>query len=120
MRAAVTLLALMFTGSLVMWVGVPLAWLWIGSQVQAATDNVGAAIASMMVGVTASIAAIAKLLGWLTHSYQRAREARGLESTGSFPLEVTLVVSAVVAAVACVIWFAFFAGSSPAPVLGGG
>lgn len=112
---AVALLALLLAGTLALWVGIPLAWLWIGSQVQGATDSVGAAIGAMMFGVVASIAALVPVLGLLTRAYQRARVARGLPDTGSFPLEVTLVVGAVVALAGFLVWFVL-SGSSPIPV----
>ena len=36
--------AIMIIGSLVLWVGTPLLWLWIGSQIQGATASLGAAL----------------------------------------------------------------------------
>ena len=42
--------------------------------------------------------------------------ARGLEDTGTFPLEVTLTLTALVAVVGGAIWFFGFSGSSPIPV----
>lgn len=113
--SALVLLALLVFASFGLWVGVPLAWLWIGSQVQAATDNVGAAIGAMLFGVTVTLALLIPLLGSLTRAYQRSRVARGLEDTGTFPLEVTLVCTAVVAALAVAVWF-LFQGGAPLPV----
>lgn len=109
---AVSLLALLFTASVGLWVGVPLLWLWLGSQVQAATGNVGAAIGAMILGVTISIALVIPVLGWLTGAYQRSRVARGLEDTGSFPLEVAMTCSAMLAIAFTVIWFAFLGGAT--------
>jgi hypothetical protein len=114
--SAVALLALIFVASLVLWVGVPVGWLWIGSKIQVATDNLGAAVGAMLFGAVATVGALVAALGWLTRAYQRSRTARGLEDTGSFPLEVTLVCSACVAMLAFVVWFFGFSGSAPLPV----
>jgi hypothetical protein len=114
--SAVLLLAMMFVGSLVLWVGVPLSWLYIGSQVQAATDSVGTAIGVMMLGVLVSIALLVPFLAWLNRKHIEMREARGLESHGQTALEAVLVVSAGFAIVAFGAWFFLFSGSSPIPL----
>ena len=41
---------IMVGASLLLWIGVPAGWLWVGSQVQGSTNNLGAAIAVMLVG----------------------------------------------------------------------
>lgn len=107
------LLVMMLGAGLVLWVGVPLCWLYVGSRVQGATDSLGAALLVMMVGVLASIAAIVPALGWLNRKHLDLREARGLESHGATALEAVMTVSAVIAVVAFVIWFFIIAGPGP-------
>jgi bacteriorhodopsin len=114
--SAVLLLLMMFVGSLVLWVGVPLAWLYIGSQIQAATDSIGTALGVMMLGVLVSIALLVPLLAWLNRKHIEMREARGLESHGQTALEAVLVVSAGFAIVGFGAWFFLFSGSSPIPL----
>jgi hypothetical protein len=114
--SAVLLVVMMFVGSLVLWVGVPLLWLYIGSQVQGATDSIGTALSVMMVGVLASIALLVPLLSWLNRKHIELREARGLESYGQTALEAVLVISAGFAVVAFAAWFFLFSGSSPIPL----
>ena len=114
--SAVLLLLMMFVGSLVLWVGVPLAWLYIGSQVQASTDSIGTALGVMMLGVLVSIALLLPLLAWLNRKHIEMREARGLESHGQTALEAVLVVSAGFALVGFAAWFFLFSGSSPIPL----
>jgi hypothetical protein len=114
--SALLLLAIMFTGSLVLWVGVPVGWLYVGSQVQAATDSLTTAVAVMMVGVVLSIALIVPFLSWLNRKHIELREARGLESHGQTALEAVLVVSAGFAVVVFGAWFFLFSGSSPIPL----
>jgi Sec-independent protein secretion pathway component TatC len=107
------LLLIMFVGSLVLWVGVPVAWLYVGSQVQAATNSVGTALAVMMSGVVVSIFVLVPFLGWLNRKHIELREARGLESHGQTALEGVMVVSAGLALLGFAIWFLIFAGTPP-------
>jgi hypothetical protein len=104
---------IMVGASLFLWIGVPVGWLWIGSQIQAGTGSLGAAIAAMLIGVVVSIVAIAYLLGHLNRAHERLREARGAPSNRPPLLEVVLVVTAVIAIVGFSIWFFVFAGPGP-------
>jgi hypothetical protein len=110
------LLMLMFLGSLGLWVGAPVLWLWIGGRVQGATNSVGAAIAVILVGFVATVLLFVPLLSWLSRLHGEARAARGLDDLGRAALEGVLVVSAAIAAVLFAIWFFFFAGAEPIPL----
>jgi hypothetical protein len=114
--SAVLLLAIMFIGSLALWVGVPLAWLWVGSQIEAETDSVGAAFAAALVGVIVSIGLVIPVLSWLSDRHRAVRLARGLQDTGHFALEVVLVTSAGVAVVGFLVWFFLFSGAEAVPL----
>ena len=103
---------IMVGASLLLWIGVPAGWLWVGSQVQGSTGNVGTAIAVMLVGAVASIVAIAWVLGRLNRVHEDLRAARGAEA-GTPLLEVVLVVTAAIALVGFAIWFFVFAGPGP-------
>jgi hypothetical protein len=113
---AAMVVLIMFVGSLVLWVGTPLLWLWVGSQIQGATSSLGAALGAMMIGVVATIAAVSSVLVWLSNVYRSNRRARGMDDPGHFVLEGVLVVSAGVALAGFAVWFLFFAGASPVPV----
>jgi hypothetical protein len=113
---AVLVVLIMFIGSLGMWIGTPLLWLWIGSQIQGATASLGAAVGASFVGVVVTIALLAILLGKLSNVYRANRRSRGLEDPGHFMLEGVLVVSAGVTITGFVVWFFFFAGTSPVPL----
>ena len=115
MGAALVLL-IMVIGSLVLWIGTPLLWLWVGSQVQGATASLGTALGVSFIGVVATIMLLAGVLAKLSNVYQANRRARGLEDTGHYVLETVLVVSAGLTLAAFVVWFFFFAGASPVPV----
>jgi hypothetical protein len=115
--SAVLMLAIMFLGSLVLWVGLPLGCLYLGSKVQDATHSVGAALVAMAAGVVVGIFAIVPLLGFLNRKHVEVRAARGLDDYGQAPLEGVLVVSAGLALVAFGIWFFFFSGTAPLPFI---
>jgi hypothetical protein len=102
--------------AVVLWAGVPFGCLWVGSQVQAATDSIGLALLAMAVVLIAGIAVLMRLLGWLNLQHIHARERRGLETYGNVTLEGVMTVSAGVALVSFCIWFFLFSGSSPVPV----
>ena len=107
------LLVMMLGAGLVLWIGVPLGWLYVGSQIQGATDSLGTAMFVMMLGVIVSIALIVPALVWLNRKHLELREARGLDSHGATALEAMMTVSAVIAVIAFVIWFFVIAGPGP-------
>lgn len=113
---AVLVVLIMFIGSLVLWIGTPLLWLWIGSQIQGATASLGTALGAAFVGVVATIALIASILAKLSNVYRANCRARGRDDPGHFVLEGVLVVSAAFTLAAFVVWFFLFAGTSPVPV----
>ena len=104
---------IMVGASLLLWIGVPAGWLWVGSQIEGSSGSLGTAIAVMMVGAVVSIVALAWVLGKLNRAHERLREARGATSDAPQLLEVVLVVTAAVALVAFAIWFFVFAGPGP-------
>jgi hypothetical protein len=116
--SAALMLAMMFLGSLVLWIGLPLGALYVGSHVQGATHSVGAALVAMAGAVAVGIFAIVPLLGFLNRKHMEVRAARGLDTLGQAPLEGVLVVSAGLALVGFGIWFFFFSGASPLPFFG--
>jgi hypothetical protein len=113
---AVLVVLIMFIGSLVLWVGTPLLWLWVGSQIQGATESLGTALGVMFFGVVISITLIASLLAKLSQVYRSNCVARGRVDPGNVVLEAVLVVSAGLTITAFLFWFFFLAGASPVPV----
>ncbi|MGH2781222.1 MAG: hypothetical protein ACRDLA_07395, partial [Thermoleophilaceae bacterium] len=95
------LLLMMLGAGLVLWIGVPLGWLYLGSQVQGATGSLGTAILVMLVGVVVTIVAVMPMLGWLNRKHSELRAARGLEAHGT-ALEAVMTVSVVIAVLAFV------------------
>jgi hypothetical protein len=113
---AALVVLIMFIGSLVLWVGTPVLWLWIGSQIQGATSSLGAALGVMAIGVVSTIGILSVLLIELSNVYRANCRSRGLDDPGHFVLEGVLVVSAGLTLAGFVIWFFFFAGASPVPI----
>jgi hypothetical protein len=112
----VLVVLIMFIGSLVLWVGTPLLWLWVGAQIQGATESLGAALGAMFIGVILTITLLASLLAKLSDVYRANCLSRGLNDPGHVVLEAVLVVSAGLTLLVFVFWFFFLAGASPVPL----
>jgi len=122
------LIALMAVGSVTLWLGIPIGWLWIGSQVQADSQSPGfTPYMLVLAGIVVSIAVMAKLLAILNRTYKRVagddavvrvrmpwhRSMRG-EDDSRAPrsvLDVVMVISVSSAMLVFAVWFFFFAGS---------
>lgn len=126
--AALLLILLMAAGSIAMWVVVPVAWLYLGAQVQkGSTPSLGPYLL-VLVGIVVSMAIIGKLLGWMDrvyaivigvsrqrhipppwHKSMRGERGSGRERT---VLDSVMIVSVGLALLAFGVWFFAFAGSS--------
>jgi hypothetical protein len=123
------LIALMALGSVMLWIGSPIGWLWLASQMQ--KDSQAAGFGPYMVvlaGIAVTAVVLAKVLQRLNQAYgvvaghgEPVRVVlpwhRGLrgENEGRPPrtvLDVVMVISVAIGVVALTIWFFFFAGSS--------
>jgi hypothetical protein len=111
--SGILLILMMLGAGLVLWIGVPVLWLYIGSQVQGSTGSIGTALGVMMVGVVVSILLIVPVLGWLNRKHLELREARGLDTHGGTALEAVMTVSVAIAVVAFCFWFFVIAGPGP-------
>lgn len=102
---------LMFVIGIVMWIGVPLLWLWVGSMIKSETDSLGLAVVVMGVGALSMIVGLVKLLGALNRGYiEEFSEHNGGAEAQRTPLEPVLVFSVVIALAAFGVWFMVFAG----------
>jgi len=113
---ALLVISIMFLGSFGLWIGTPLLWLWVGSQVQGATDSIGLALLAMFVGAVVTVIAGARLLSRLSAWHRANRIARDGLDPGNAALETVLVVSAGISVAAFAVWFFLFAGASPVPI----
>ena len=126
--AKVGLIALMVVGSLMLWIGIPVGWLWVGSQVASDSQQTSlGAYMGVLVAIVLSMIAVGKGLTKLNAVYGRVtgedpyvrvrmpwhRSMRGDEDhrPPRQILDVVMVISVGIAALALLIWFALFAGS---------
>jgi hypothetical protein len=113
---ALMALTIMFVGSLGLWLGTPLLWLWVGSQIQGDTSSLSLALLVMAVGVLVTVWLAAKLLVRLSEAYRANAVARGLPDPGHRVLESVLIAAAGLAILVFGVWFLLFAGASPVPL----
>ena len=123
------LIVLMALGSVLLWLGAPIGWLYVGSQVQAKSENAGFGPYLLVIGgIAVSVVILTKVLSALGRAYDRAsgqsepvrvrlpwhRSMRGDDDhrPPRSVLDVVMVISVSIAVVAMTIWFFFFAGSS--------
>ena len=124
--------ALMLLLALSLWTVIPLAWLWIGSQLAASQFPSMGPYLVVLVGVIVSILIMAWILGLLNELYMnltgtrsvapirmgRMKSLRDSEKAHLPPtvLEMTIVGSVVIAFLCMMVWFFTLAGS---PLSGG-
>jgi hypothetical protein len=90
----------------------PIGWLWVGSQVNFATDSLMAGMATAFAGSVASICATV----WIAHRIERAwlRVAPNAPWLGGHGLfESALVIATILAMIGFVFWFFVIAGPGP-------
>jgi hypothetical protein len=126
--AKIALIGLMAFGSIFLWIGIPVGWLWIGSQMQSDSGQASFGLYfGVLAGIIVSMVVIGKLLWSLNGVYVRLtgsevvrvrmpwhRSLRG-EDEGRQPrqiLDVVMVISVMSAGFVFLLWFMFFAGSS--------
>jgi hypothetical protein len=109
-------LAIMLLGSFGLWIGTPLLWLWIGGQVEGATNSLGTAVGTMGLGALVTIVLFAAVLAKLSDAYRVNRQSRGHDDPGHVVLEGVLVVSAGIAMAAFLVWFFLLSGAAPIPI----
>ena len=96
----------------------PLAWLWIGSQVDYQTGYVTAGIATVMLGCLASLMITMALAKRVDHAWKLVRRAAGHRQEAG-ALERIFASSVGVAAVVFTVWFLIIEGPGPTFAPGG-
>jgi hypothetical protein len=129
--AAVLILAMSFA-ALLLWVGIPIGWLWIGSQLVSSSQPSMGPYAVVAIGIVASVVIDAMILSRLNRTYQRVTDSDGqvriqlpwmksMRGEREAPrqttvLDIILVGSVTLAGLAMLLWWVFLAGS---PLPGG-
>jgi hypothetical protein len=123
--APAVLVALMAIGSIAMWLGVPIFWVWLASQLSRSSQPSGALILLIVGGISVSMLVLARLLGRANHAHQvitgrvpRRRDQtvwmRSMRGEREVVREhgvlgTVMTVSVSIALVVLGIWFFFFA-----------
>lgn len=97
---------------LTLWGPQPIAWLWVGGQVQGATGNIEAAISVAFLGMLGTLFLTLVIVKRLDHAWRLVRRAAGHNQTEGI-VERVFVVSAGIAVVAFTFWFLVIAGPGP-------
>jgi hypothetical protein len=130
--AGVVLIVAMSVAALFLWVGIPIGWLWIGSQLVSSSQPSMGPYAVVAIGIIASVVIDAMLLSRLNRTYQRVTETDGqvrlqlpwmksMRGEREAPrqttvLDIILVGSVTLAGLAMLVWWVLLAGS---PLPGG-
>ena len=125
---ALLLVLLMALGSVFLWIGIPVAWVWGVSQVVETTQPQFGPYLAILLGVPATMYAFGRILYRLNRAYESVtgqtsevrvqlawlRSMRGERTSGrrTTVLEFVMIVSVGLCLLAFLIWFFFFAGSS--------
>jgi multisubunit Na+/H+ antiporter MnhB subunit len=126
--AAAVLVAGMAVAAMLLWIGIPLGWLWIGSQLVDSSQPSMGPYMVVVIGIIASVVIDAVVISRLNRQYERVMGSRGQirvqlpwlksmrgereRSRDISVLDVIMVGTVTLAALAAGIWFFFFAGSS--------
>jgi hypothetical protein len=125
---AAFLVIVMALGSVLLWIGIPVAWIYGVSQMVDTTQPQLGPYLAILVGVPATMWAFGRFLFRLNESYERVtgqtsevrvqlpwmRSMRGERTSGrrTTVLEFVMIVSVGLCVTLFGIWFLFFAGSS--------
>ena len=95
-----------------LWGPQPMAWLWVGSQVDYWTDSVVAGIVTAFVGMIATLFITLAIAKRLDHAWRLVRRAAGYEQKEG-ALNAIFVVSFLIAGSAFLFWFFILTGPGP-------
>src|SRR4030088_2315202 len=115
-NGAILVLMIMTIGSLVLWIGTPLLWLWVGSQFEGGTGSLGGALGVTFIGAVLTIILVAVLLSKLSDVYRSSGVARGRAPPARLIPELVLLVRASLSLLGFLVWFLFLAGAEPLPI----
>ena len=94
---------------LTLWGPQPVAWLWVGSQVDYKTDSVALGIVVAFAGMLTTLFLTLSLARRLDYAWRLTRRAAGYEQKKG-ALEWIFVISLAIAGSAFMIWFLFING----------
>jgi uncharacterized membrane protein YbhN (UPF0104 family) len=95
-----------------LWGPQPVAWLWVGSQVDYKLDSVSAGIVSAFVGMLFSLFVTLALAKRVDHAWRLVRRAAGYEQREG-ALNKIFIISLIFVGTAFLIWFFLIEGPGP-------
>lgn len=95
-----------------LWGPQPLAWMWVGSQVDYATGSLFLGIVTAFAGMVGTLFVTLALARRVDHAWKLVRRAAGYEQQRG-ALERIFVVTAGIAVVGFTFWFFIIAGPGP-------
>jgi hypothetical protein len=130
--SAALLIGLMAIGSVVLWIGVPLGWIWLASNIVDSSEPSMTPYVMVLVGIPLTMVVVGKGLAELNRVYGEVtgttptvrvvmpwRRSMRDDRNAGHPrtvLDVVMVCSVAVALILFALWFFLFAGSSiPTP-----
>lgn len=109
---AASILAVMGFVAVCFWGPIPMAWLWVGAQVQYRTESVSAALALAFLGMILTLLAGLALVKRLDHFWILVRRAAGHDQRTGV-IGPVFGVAAIVGVTLFTIWLLVFAGLGP-------
>jgi hypothetical protein len=97
---------------LTLWGPQPIGWMWVGSQVNYASNSVMLGIVSAFLGMVCTLFSTLALVRRLDHVWKLVRRAAGYEQKQG-ALERIFIISAGLAALGFAFWFLIIAGPGP-------
>ena len=105
-----------FVACLTLWGPQPLAWLWVGSQINYQTGSVTFGIAVAFAGMIGTLMLTLAVLARLDRMWRILRRAAGYEQQQGVLVRI-FATTAVVAGVGFAFWLLILAGPSPYPTI---
>ncbi|HWM09069.1 MAG TPA: hypothetical protein VNO82_06985 [Solirubrobacteraceae bacterium] len=97
---------------LTLWGPQPVAWLWVGSQIDYHTGSVSLGIAVAFAGMIGTLMLTLAVATWLDRAWRILRRAAGHEQREGALVRI-FAVTAVVAGLAFLVWFVVLEGPAP-------
>ena len=94
------------------WGPQPVAWLWVGSQVNYHTDSVSLGIVSAFLGMLATLFITLVIAKRVDHAWKLVRRASGIRQEKG-ALERIFIVSLLITAIPFIFWFFIIEGPGP-------
>jgi hypothetical protein len=101
-------------------IGVPFAWVWIGSQLQGGTAPSATGLGVTLFGIIGSYCFLAVVFGWVKghssaapqgpvrYEWNRSLSAERYQPAKTTPLEDVIAIATIVVGVICTLWFFLF------------